>query len=210
MGVEINKLKIIAVNVNSILSNCKRFSLVNFINLHKPNIVLLSETKLNSKYKISFENYKVVRNDRRTAIQGGGTGILVKNDIKYKTLYFNNLPMHNSLETSAIQINCRNNKTPTIISAYAAGHNRISIVHELNNLFEQNNLLHNNNYFVIAGDLNARTTLWGDAETNPRGGYLNNWIRDRSIELRLKVYPPTEPTFPRGNSYLDSALQMRA
>ena len=56
MGVEINNLKIIAINVNSIITNYKRYSLHKFLNTHDLDIILLSETKLNPNHKLSLEN----------------------------------------------------------------------------------------------------------------------------------------------------------
>ena len=44
-----------------------------------PNIMPLSETKLNKKYVISFSKYDIIRNDRLDAIQCCGTAITIKN-----------------------------------------------------------------------------------------------------------------------------------
>lgn len=209
MAVIDKHLKIIAVNVNSIITNTKRYSLLQFIEMHDPDIVLLSETKLNQRHKISFENYKIIRSDRPNSIQGGGTGILVKNNIEHKIIYFTNAPDHNSLESTAIKIHCNNNKDLIIISVYAAGHNQISFINELNHLFSQNSLTHDNSYFIVAGDLNARVKDWGDTTTNSRGGYLTNWLNGRAIDLRLLLYPPAEPIFPRSNPSWMCASQTR-
>lgn len=156
MAVNNISLKIISVNVNSIITNSKRFSLLQFIEKHKPDIVLLSETKLNPKHKVAFENYKIIRTDRPNSIEGGGTGILVKNNMNYKIIHFSNTPNSNTLETTAIKINCGNNKNLLIISIYAAGHNQTSFINEITHLFTQNNITHNNTYFILAEDLNPR------------------------------------------------------
>ena len=50
-------LKIIHVNVNSIIAINRRFDLQKFINVHNPDIVLLNETKLSKKHKIKFLQY---------------------------------------------------------------------------------------------------------------------------------------------------------
>ncbi|OXU18327.1 hypothetical protein TSAR_000274, partial [Trichomalopsis sarcophagae] len=100
--------------------------------------------------------------DRSGAIQGGGTA--------------NN----NTLETTAIKINCNNNSL-TIVSVYAAGHNKVS-------------------------DLNASSAEWDDAATNSRCGYINGWLNTKSIVLRLRALPPAEPTVSRSNSFLDIYL----
>lgn len=71
-------LKIIAINANSLISNQKRYSMLTLINKETPDIVLISETKLNKRRKVHFKNYSMIRHDRPNASQGGGTAILVK------------------------------------------------------------------------------------------------------------------------------------
>lgn len=89
-----NKLKILEINVNSLIANERRASLVEFLAKHEPDVVLLCETKLNVRHRVSFKNYKFVRNDRPNAEQAGGTGILIKNNIKFKSVQpdLNQLP----------------------------------------------------------------------------------------------------------------------
>ena len=43
---KLNLLKIIAVNANSIVTNERRYNLLQFTSKHNPDIILLSETKL--------------------------------------------------------------------------------------------------------------------------------------------------------------------
>lgn len=68
--------KIYAVNTNSIISQNKQFILQTFLDEKKPDIVLLSETKLNASHHINFKNYRILRTDRPLAVQGGGTAIV--------------------------------------------------------------------------------------------------------------------------------------
>lgn len=49
------ELKIIHINVNSIIRLARRYELLNFLNKNKPDIVLLNETKLYKKHKLLFE-----------------------------------------------------------------------------------------------------------------------------------------------------------
>src|ERR1700744_1941767 len=80
-----DKLKFLTLNVNSLVSHSKRVQLSSLLKKHEPDIVLLSETKLNAKHKPRFENYIFIRNDRLTN-KGGGTGILIRSDIKYESV----------------------------------------------------------------------------------------------------------------------------
>ena len=43
-----------------------------------PDILLISETKLNYRHKVYYKNYSIIRHDRPNATQGGGTAILIK------------------------------------------------------------------------------------------------------------------------------------
>jgi len=67
----LKKIKIIAINVNSIIKN-QRASLMNIINKQYPDITLISETKLNKNHILRFEKYNVIRNDRNDINSGGG------------------------------------------------------------------------------------------------------------------------------------------
>ena len=64
-------LKIIHINVNSIITIIRRFDLQKFINMHNPDIVFLNETKLNKKDKLMVFNYNIIRNYRLYSKQGG-------------------------------------------------------------------------------------------------------------------------------------------
>ena len=67
----LEKLKIISINTNSIITNQRRADLIKLLENNDPDIALLSETKLVSKHKLSFKNYKMVRTDRPNSVQGG-------------------------------------------------------------------------------------------------------------------------------------------
>lgn len=77
-----NKLKMISINVNSIVKNQRRASLMNLINMQKPDIILLtiSESKLNKNHVIKFDNYNIIRRDREEKNIGGGTTVIIKKD----------------------------------------------------------------------------------------------------------------------------------
>lgn len=98
-----NKIfNIVQLNINSLRSVAKRQELNNFIKKEKPDILLLNETKLNSKYKMSFENFELIRTDRpNNNGGGGGTGILIHSSISHKIIPVHNL---NSVECTAIEM----------------------------------------------------------------------------------------------------------
>lgn len=100
--VKLSQMKIIALNVNSLVSLSKRSELSIFLNRHNPLALLLSETKLNKKHKIIFNGYNIIRTDRGLG-SGGGTAIVLKNNIKYELI--NTIGLTNS-----IRINCDKDK----------------------------------------------------------------------------------------------------
>jgi len=89
----LNKIKIISVNVNSIIKNPRRASLYGLISKYNPDIVLVSETKLllgaKKNHVLRFEKYDILR-----TYPGGGTAIIIKKDIKYNKIV---IPAHTTV-----------------------------------------------------------------------------------------------------------------
>ena len=52
--------------------------MLTLIKKETPDIVLISETKLNNRHKVHFKNYSIIRHDGPNATQGGGTAILIR------------------------------------------------------------------------------------------------------------------------------------
>lgn len=202
----LNTIKAIAINVNSIISNQRRATLLNLLKDEKPEFVLLGETKLSERYNISFKEYMVVRSDRRNAVRGGGTAILVKDTIKHERVYLNCLVNSVCLEATVLKINLAGGSTLFIIAAYAAGNNKREFIPELEALFVELNLKSLANYYILAGDLNAKHTDWQNSTNNSRGISLKKWVESKELELRINLFGSELPSYPRGNSFLDLGL----
>lgn len=63
MAINQKLLSITTLNANSIISNDRRFNLTKHIEQYQPDIILISETKLNEKHKLTFANYNLYRQD---------------------------------------------------------------------------------------------------------------------------------------------------
>lgn len=113
-------LKVISINVNSIAHMQKRSSLSKLLHKLQPDIVLLNETKLNSRHKIEFKNYTAIRQDRPHSTKGGGVAILIKHPIKFEQINENCHSAENKLEIIIIKIKLKHNENLIIASAYAA------------------------------------------------------------------------------------------
>lgn len=196
-------LKIISINVNSIITNQRRASLLNLINKHNPDITLISETKLNKTHKIQFKNYDIIRTDRYNATQGGGTAILIKKPIAYQHITPKSQQENNKLETTIIKLELKENENLFIISAYTSHGNNEQFNQDFNNLFKNLQLNQNKNYYIIAGDFNAKHTSWKNDNYNTKGTFIKNWLDKNDMTYKTKLYSSELPSFPRGNSYLD-------
>ncbi|XP_055388166.1 uncharacterized protein LOC129616535 [Condylostylus longicornis] len=153
----------IPINVNSIISNNKRAYLSHFLENFRPDILLVTETKLNTIHKLGFKDYNMIRNDRQTE----------KDRFK-------------CLEMSIIEFKLRQGQKLRIASVYADHKHADQFEDELNKTFELLEMDKIENYFIIAGDYNAKHRDWSNGIT--------------------KLYGTQEPTYPRTNSFLDIGI----
>ena len=93
-----------------------------------------------------------------------------------------------------------------IVAVYTNNQEKRKFIDELNFLCSKLNLTDSNNYYIIAGDFNARHTAWGDDKFNRKGTLLFNWTLNEGLSLRSHLLPPLSSTFPSSNSYLDLCL----
>ncbi|KYN03421.1 hypothetical protein ALC62_05739 [Cyphomyrmex costatus] len=203
------KIKIISVNVNFIIKNQRRASLLNIIEKQNPDVVLLGETKLNKNHILRFENYNVIRNDRNEENPGGGTAILIKKTIKYSKISLPSLEKNKILEHTIIKCKFKSDKTLYIISAYAKCGNQKEFIPDLNKLFTLLELNKLENYYIIAGDLNAKHTNWKNPNNNPRGISLTLWLEKNNILFKTRLLSTKYPSYPYGKSFLDIVIDTR-
>ncbi|CAK9827467.1 hypothetical protein ANTRET_LOCUS5156 [Anthophora retusa] len=169
-----------------------------------PDIVMLNETKLNEKHTVYFKNYKIIRNDRLNAKKGGGTAIIIKKGIKYETVHINTRT--EVLETTAIRLNTSDNNKLILIAIYAKKGPKAKFREELEKLFIELDLMKQSNYYVIAGDLNAKHESWANKINDERGIVLKEWINNNDIKYRINLYHTAVPSFPRYGSFIDLIL----
>lgn len=201
------ELKIIHINVNSLIKISRRYELDKFIKSNNPDIVLLNETKLNNKHKLFFENFILVRSDRKGDKRGGGTAILVRKEIKFNSISNNVIASFKYLETCIIKIHTDSNNLIYIISAYyPPGNNDNSLKSELQKLFESLNLENHNNYYILVGDLNCKHTDWGNPVNNNKGTIMKDWLMNNDIRFRCNLFASVSPSYTRSNSYLDICI----
>jgi len=202
----LKKIKVIAINVNSIIKNQRRASLMNIINQQNPDIILISETKLNKSHILRFEKYNVIRNDRSDTNQGGGTAILIKKSIKYNEIATPIIKKDNILESTVIKLNINTKENLYIIAAYARCGNQKEFIPNIKKIFTALELDKLENYYILAGDLNAKHTDWKNPNNNPRGVSLKKWIEKNNLTYKIRLLSTKYPSYPNGNSFFDIVL----
>lgn len=201
------RLNIIQINVNSLIKVNRRYDLLHFINANKPDLILLNETKLNTRHKVHFENYDFVRKDRIGDTRGGGTGILIKKGLKYKSYSNSIIDSLKCLETCILRIPLSSNKAMYVVSAYyPSGNNNEYLKYDIQLLFEALKLENPDNFYIIAGDLNSKHQDWGNLVNNPKGITLKDWLVGNDIKYRCNLYASVLPSYPRCGSFLDICI----
>lgn len=197
-------IKIMQINANSLISSVRRHNMQTFLKTHKPCAVLISETVLQPKHKIVFDNYQFIRTDKDNSTHKRGTGILIKNNIKYSPI--NTITWNlKTLEATAIIIETVDNKKFFIVSVYRSAKNRGCLdVKDLEIIIEKQRKV-NRSKLIVGGDLNALHEIWLNIRRCPSGIALARWLDTNSALLDIKLLHSAEPTYYKGNysSYLD-------
>lgn len=205
---QLSAINCMAINVNSLQHNVRRLELHRRIEQYQPDIVLISETKLTPKHYILSKSYDIIRTDHPNAKQGGGTAIMINNNICYQIIKYPTSLNNELLEFTIIQLlpEPPNLSKTFIISCYATNSNRKIFIHELDDLLQRLNASHPNHFFILAGDLNARRIEWGDKTDNQRGKYLRKWEAESANNYTAKIFPTDEPSFAPAQTFLDVCI----
>lgn len=202
--INLDCILIYAINVNSIVSLQKRASLLQFLQTHRPDIVLLGETKLTAKNKLEFEHYNIIRNDRVNSEGGGGTAILLKKEFSFKEIRHGEISLFKCFEVTTIRLSLPDENQLLISAVYAAKGGEFNV--ELQRFFEIMRLGNNDNYYIMAGDFNAKHASWSNIVQNTRGVFLQNWINENAIDFKCTLYGTAESSFPSHGSFLDICI----
>ncbi|GFV19330.1 putative RNA-directed DNA polymerase from transposon X-element [Trichonephila clavipes] len=171
-----SNLTLVSWNANGIRTRVDEFR--EFISEWNPDIINLQETHLQPCHHLAFPNYNIYRTDR--TCRGGGTAILIKRSIPHHEIVINNP----SFETTAIKIERTNLQPITVISAYRSPRKPI-LIQDLHQLFR------NQDYVLVAGDLNAKHASWSPiAQQNVAGHTIRRFCDSTGYSLNA----PLEPT----------------
>lgn len=196
---ELTNLNVAIVNVYSLVSIAKRVQFDNFLKKYKPHIVLISETHLKNKHKVNFDGYSMFRNDRTNAGRGG-TAVCVSNKIKCEHL---SAPLNvKSIESCSVKIFSEDSAI-IFSSIYRRPISKI-IENDLNELIN----IDRNAQFVIGGDFNAHSPLWGSSTTCSNGRLVTDWFKINKRKFNMTIKQSKEPTcsVSSAGSYVDFAI----
>ena len=186
--------KIIQLNINSLHSRQKRHFLDEFLKGQRPEVVLLCETRLDVRDRVSFNNYSFVCKDKPGDSLSGGTGILIHS--------IENL---NSLEATAVKIKTDSWSVLYIVSTYLNPRFQFSAT-DFNKVF---GLPTADDKIIVGGDLNAKHQLWySGLNSNSTGNALFKWYLSEYSRLNIHIERTLFPTDHKHpvHSFLDIFL----
>lgn len=161
-------LKIIQWNLCSLRAQNNYLKLI--ISTHSPDIIALQETRLIDNHTISFKNYNFLFKNRATS--SGGVALYIKASIPRETI---NISTNH--EVVATRVLC--DKKITICNVYFAPNINVTkqdLVHIINQLPQP---------FILIGDFNAHSILWGNNRNCNLGRIIENIIEENDNIILL-------------------------
>lgn len=182
MGSWYNAATIFQWNANGLGAKIGDFR--NFINSHRFPVLALSEPRVNASFRLS--HYVVHQSAKATGV--GRAMLCIRQDLPHD---FIRASTDEHFEFVACTVQLRTPRRLTVVSAYVAPNIRISdeqVNDFLSGLPQP---------FIICGDFNAHSVLWGSEHSDARGRLLEKFIEDRN----LIILNDGSPTFFRGHRY---------
>ncbi|GBN80570.1 hypothetical protein AVEN_108220-1 [Araneus ventricosus] len=140
------------------------------VNSFHPVCVALQETFLKPNAHLKLRGYNCVRKDNDTGTSSGGVCLLTSNLFPSTTLN-----LHTSLQAVAVQVHIKT--LVTVCYIYLPPNDAIS-QNDLNFFVDQLPAP-----FILLGDFNGHSTLWGSESTNSRGRQIEQFISDNFLCL---------------------------
>lgn len=174
--------------------------IIEFLRIHEIDVALITESHLKPNKSFSLPDHTVIRLDRINASKGG-VAIAVR-----RTLQFRMLPDFRLNIIEAVGIELESPDGPiTVIAAYCPKQCNVSDGSSTQLKNDIQILTRRSGKFVLAGDLNARHSIWGNTRNNKNG----NVLATDAQSGHYTIMHPDSPTFfsPAGvGSTLDIVL----
>ena len=175
------QIHLLQINVNGLRSKIEELRL--YVEETSPDVILISETKLNNNPTPLIPNYltAATRDRQNEHTGGGGVAIYIRNNIDFSNI------SPDIDDMAAIEIKLNNNQKIGILCFYR---------HPMAPLLDQYTYLEeiskNYRHLIIGGDLNAKHQFYGSKSTNRAGDSLFNLCEQLDLTVGNN---PDEPTF---------------
>ena len=188
-GSQNHGLSIFQWNCNGLLAHANEFKQHLADSKYMYDVICLQETFLKPGKNFSLNGYSTVRKDR-IGMGKGGLITLVKD-----SLIYTETDSHNDIECILVKIKTDKNYI-TIANLYISPDQNVD-TNQLATIFTSKT--------VIVGDLNSKSTLWGDTHTDHRGILLEKLIDDNNF-IVLNNGQPTYTHHNGTRSHLDLSI----
>lgn len=170
-------IQILTINACSLISYQKRHALNSLLRSTKPDICLIQESRLNSRHRLSFPNYDLIRYD-------SSPGIIIAHLSNINCQAFSLPPGLTSVSgacvvssnSSKILVVCLYARCNSIEADYRSD---LDAIKSAGAGFDQ---------ILIGGDFNARHPFWNNPTANSMGNALFNFSQ-ANPDLSI-IYPP--------------------
>ncbi|KAL4126314.1 hypothetical protein QTP88_010536 [Uroleucon formosanum] len=177
-------LNIIQWNLNGFSK--KREEIGFLIQEYNPEIICLQETNFKENYVAPIKNYNGYSKNRQGADRAsGGIAIYIKSYILNTTIN-----IQSEIEVLAVQVNLK--EKLTICNIYLPNQKKFSSS-DIDQIIQQLPTP-----YIIFGDFNAHSSLWGSAKTDPSGKEIEKLLEKVNIVLPNDV-SPTHINIANGN-----------
>ncbi|PNF38076.1 hypothetical protein B7P43_G18153 [Cryptotermes secundus] len=171
-------------NANGLLKH--KLELENFLNLHKIDVALISETHFTTRTMLKIQSYKIYHIPHPDDTAHGGAAVIIRSTIPHHELPHYQTP---KIQAANIQINA--SPWPfTTTAIYCPPRHSISTEEYIEFLQSQGNK------FLIGGDWNAKNTAWGARLSTPKGRNLLKALIQQNcnyLSTGVPTYWPTDP-----------------
>jgi exonuclease III len=133
-------------------------------------------SEFNAKYILAVNNYSTIHRSRNNDKNGAGAvALLIRNDLK-----FSECNLFEALNLEIVAINTRiNEKEVCVVSYYNPPNSKLN--EKVLEILKKEEV-----EYIIMGDLNAKSTLWGADKNNENGDILDNLILENDC-LTTKI-----------------------
>ena len=152
---------------NCVSLNTHGIDLGLLISSHSPSVICLQETRLKPNSQISFQGYTGYFKSNTNGF--GGVGILVKN-----TILQSPVPLNSNLQAIAVCVTIRG-KPYIVSSIYIPPSTNPSKI-EYENIIRQFD-----KPYLLCGDFNAHSPLWGSLVSNDQGDVIEELLEDNDL-----------------------------